>query len=343
VTLNIAVLSREAIYLSGDFRLTLSKGGWTDALDTQKLVPVLKFGWCGMIAFNGAAKMWSGRDVGDWIAEQAGAQTFDERLSEVVDRLRGANSWLAEFQQGRRAFSILLAGFEKRRPFLHILSNCRDEHGRALPNELQRLAEYHVRPRTTEVRAFPDRDSISQTEREEILAQVRKDVRIDASAVIADVNARAATRNQSVSAECVVGRVLATTEAEIRPFGFANTPYFPTWVQRQMAANGLLKFQLKRDERGNELKPIWRGATFRSVAIDSRRDNFVASIHAFGNVEQGLFGEIPPNRKVFCKIATGDEGGKKETFTVTRTGPANRRRRGARNPSLRELSRKGRV
>jgi len=43
MTLNLMLISKDAVYLSGDFRLTSIKdqGALPDSYDTQKLIPVI--------------------------------------------------------------------------------------------------------------------------------------------------------------------------------------------------------------------------------------------------------------------------------------------------------------
>ena len=57
MTLNLMLISRSAVYLSGDFRLTYAGGRWwSDRLNVQKLVPVFKFGWSALVSFTGVAE-----------------------------------------------------------------------------------------------------------------------------------------------------------------------------------------------------------------------------------------------------------------------------------------------
>jgi hypothetical protein len=89
MTLNICLTTRNAVYLSGDFRLTYTQGQkrwFEDNFDSQKLIPIVKYGWCGLVAFCGVAKLPNGRQVGDWIAEQVRAEDMGSALR--LDLLR---------------------------------------------------------------------------------------------------------------------------------------------------------------------------------------------------------------------------------------------------------------
>ena len=55
MTLNLLYSSRQAAYLSGDFRFTYSDGHTDDDLSAQKLVPVIKFDWSALVSFSGIA------------------------------------------------------------------------------------------------------------------------------------------------------------------------------------------------------------------------------------------------------------------------------------------------
>ena len=82
MTLNIMLTSRSAVYLSGDFRLTYLGAGWSDDLNTQKIVPVIKYEWCALVAFTGVA-ITSGTDVGDWLSEQMDRIPINARFEEL--------------------------------------------------------------------------------------------------------------------------------------------------------------------------------------------------------------------------------------------------------------------
>jgi len=53
MTLNLMLTSKEAVYLSGDFRLTSIKdqAALPDSYDTQKLIPVIRHDWSALIAY----------------------------------------------------------------------------------------------------------------------------------------------------------------------------------------------------------------------------------------------------------------------------------------------------
>jgi hypothetical protein len=53
MTLNLILTSKDAVYLSGDFRLTSTKdqAALPDSYGTQKLIPVIRHGWAALIAY----------------------------------------------------------------------------------------------------------------------------------------------------------------------------------------------------------------------------------------------------------------------------------------------------
>ena len=56
MTLNLLLTSSSAAYLSGNFRLTYLNNEHRDELDTQKLIPVIRYNWGTLIAYSGVTK-----------------------------------------------------------------------------------------------------------------------------------------------------------------------------------------------------------------------------------------------------------------------------------------------
>jgi hypothetical protein len=97
VTLNITVVSRDAIYQSSDFRLTL----WDPRTRTyrlldskaQKQVPVFGYGWSASVCFTGVGSNRS-VDTSEWLAEKVGRLGQHRSLDHVIQALQGADDWL---------------------------------------------------------------------------------------------------------------------------------------------------------------------------------------------------------------------------------------------------------
>ena len=164
MTLNIMLSSRSAAYLSGDFRLTnLVGGGYSDDLRTQKIVPLIKYEWCALVAFTGVAMTTTGLDVGEWLSVQADRIPVDARFDELPKKLLAANSWLGRLAGERRlAFSIV--GFIRRRPVAMVVSNYMDINGRVFRPQPQ-LKPSEIRPKQPDVRFAGNVESVRDDDR----------------------------------------------------------------------------------------------------------------------------------------------------------------------------------
>jgi hypothetical protein len=131
MTLNLMLTSKDAVYLSGDFRITSLKdqAALPDSYDTQKLIPVIRRGWAALITYMGVASappLIS--DMGQWIVEQMDSIPIDGSFSELSRRLLRFNLWLGRICGDRRiAFSVV--GFWNQRPFMMLSSNFLDSAG----------------------------------------------------------------------------------------------------------------------------------------------------------------------------------------------------------------------
>src|SRR3954470_9765363 len=94
MTLNIILTSRDAVYLSGDFRLTSTKdqAPLPDSYDTQKLIPVIRDAWSAFVAYMGVASAPPLKsDMGQWIVEQMDSIPLDGDFSQIAKRLLRLN------------------------------------------------------------------------------------------------------------------------------------------------------------------------------------------------------------------------------------------------------------
>ena len=154
MTLNLMLTSRDAVYLSGDFRLVSIEDrlALRDSYDTQKLIPVIRHGWAALVAYMGIASAPPLiPDMGQWIVEQLDGVPSGADFPELSTRLLRLNRWLERIRGDRRiAFSVV--GFRHRRPFMMLLSNFLDLDGHVTAAGPQ-LSAYVRTPVKPEVRA----------------------------------------------------------------------------------------------------------------------------------------------------------------------------------------------
>lgn len=124
MTLNVTVLTENAIYQSADYRI----GDFdTDKIindETSKIVALVYEKWSGVISYTGLG-LFNYRSTSDFIVEWL-TGLENASFDEVAERLRDkGNAWLNEiaFHLGRKRHTFILAGFVSDRPKLALVSN----------------------------------------------------------------------------------------------------------------------------------------------------------------------------------------------------------------------------
>jgi hypothetical protein len=180
MTLNLVLTSKDAVYLSGDFRITSIKdqAALPDSYDTQKLIPVIGHGWAALIGYMGIASappLMS--DMGQWIVEQMDSIPTDGSFSEISKRLLKLNRWPDRIRGDRRiAFSVV--GFWDQTPSMMLVSNFLDLQGR-ITEAGPRLRAYLRRSDQPQVHAVGTvRPDIFERVRLERLLQVKSSRRM---------------------------------------------------------------------------------------------------------------------------------------------------------------------
>jgi hypothetical protein len=271
MTLNLLLTSKDAVYLSGDFRLTSLKDqvALPDSYDTQKLVPVIRRRWAALIAYMGVASAPPlVSDMGQWIVDQVDSIPLDSSFAELSRRLLRFDRWLGRIRGDRRiAFSVV--GFCDQRPFMMLVSNFLDSDGRTI-DAAPHLRAYLRKSNQPEVRAVG-------TARPDVFERVRLEKLLQAGSsrlvpelirqAIAEINVNVARRSQgSISAECVTGYLLRSGSAAIGGHGIPeDAACFPNWVRRDLEKGGVIRFEPGEAVEGR-LSPIqWKGTTSRTV------------------------------------------------------------------------------
>ena len=307
MTLNIACLSRHAVYLTGDFRLTPTRPG-VDETTTQKIVPVIKTGWCALVAYSGVAQLPSGLDVGRWIAEQSRPEQMREPLADLLQRLHKAEQWLPRLNTAHRWLTICVVGFDGRHPFSYVFSNHLDGDGKSTP-PTSTLLQVKDKPRKPTVRAFGSGARWMTAEergavRDLLVDNHEADATLHALGI---VNARVAERTPTVSSACMVGYIDAAGNGRLTSCGVDESrEYIPDFVSRDLAAKGVTSLVAKVDPLGKPLPRMWRGMTFKRQGTPGT-DAVAVSLQVFRNVEAETVGAIPNGTALFSQVATDSE------------------------------------
>jgi hypothetical protein len=319
MTLNLMLTSKNAVYLSGDFRLTYpDTGNFTDNLDTQKLIPVIRFGWGALVAYTGVANAPAPfRDMGDWVSAQIDSIPMKGSIEELPKRLLTADAWLAKIS-GEAPLAFSIVGFIERRPFMMLVSNFLDLDGH-ITHLHSRLQVFRRKPKQPEVRIIGDTNAVQADDIKQLALLLQRCA--DRQVIrenLAQVNARASQRSVLISQECVTGYLTPSGAAEVGPHGISyQVPYLPGFVLRDFLKKGVVGFVPKYDEHGNPLPPGWVGMTAK-IEGGQGRDAIVAVVHAFRNVSKPLSDGV--DRKgsaIFWKIAGPNEP-RSYTFTLNR-------------------------
>ena len=322
MTLNIALTSRHAVYLSADFRLTVGKR-WQDNLHVQKLISVCKFDWVGLISYSGRASTPAGLDVGGWLADQVRPEQMDESIDDVVGRLRQADKWLASCISDRE-LSIVIVGFRGRKPFFRLLSNFLDPNERRFAKRPGQLQLFESPARNPHLRVF-GAGHVSKADRWRLCDLLSRNTHKELPTAIAELNAKASGPNSTVSRECVVGYLLPSGDGQILPFVEGKVEeYFPDFVIRLLRAHGVVGYEPKTDEHGKPLAAGFVGMTLRLEKSGSR-NAFLAQMMAFRNVAQlirdtATMSTEQKSNIVFTKIVSGDEPEKAELISTHADG-----------------------
>jgi hypothetical protein len=278
-----------------------------DNLNTQKLVPIVRFGWSALVAWTGIAKTNTDRDVGDWLAETLQGIGRDASFEELPRRLKTADQWRRKCPHCQDlTFSVV--GFVGRKPVALVVSNFTNFNG-PLTRRSQNLEVDRRKPTDSEVFVLGDLTGVSNDSKLLLRrALLNADTPARVHATMAAVNAVASERSTSgtISKECVTGHLLPSGAGEVIPHWIpADARYVPGFVARFMAASGIKSLTPKTDESGNLLPPRWNGAAFKYQQLGNLRGT--ATVHSFANVAGSAVDAIPPKTFVFDRIAGENE------------------------------------
>jgi hypothetical protein len=297
MTLNLMLTSRDAVYLSGDFRLVSveDQAPLPDSYNTQKLIPVIRPEWSALIAYMGIASAPPLiNDMGQWIVDQIDAVPPVGNVSELSAQLLHLNRRLDKIR-GDRRIAISAVGFQNRRPFMMLLSNFVDLDGH-VTDAAPQLRAYLRTPGQPEVRAVG-------TARPDVFERVRLVRMLQANAArgmvpqlirqaVAEVNVNVARRSRgAISEACVSGYLLRSGAAAIGAHGIPErAACFPNWLRRDLQREGILGFEPL--EPGESTAPIqWKGTTARIVGES------IVRTHEIANAGSPIFDGVDRRRR----------------------------------------------
>jgi hypothetical protein len=123
MTLLITVATKDALYLSSDYRLS-DKGKPTETTNGAKQLSVQGKRWLGQISFTGVAKDGNGYDTRAWIQDVAASTPPDAPLEHFIEALvqRGTQA-IATIQHYDNRLTVVVAAVSDRKCRLFVVSN----------------------------------------------------------------------------------------------------------------------------------------------------------------------------------------------------------------------------
>jgi hypothetical protein len=171
MTLNLTLLTTEAIYQSADFQLT--DGNTNEPLHTEsmKLVTVHYPDWEGFVTYTGVGR-WQQRDTAEWIVEWL-TGLEDASPDAVIGRLRERGTALLRdierAPRGRRhPHTFVFAAFVKGRPRVATISNFEDCAGRSDASPSAELREDSRECRRPFLLATGQKQAVKRASRREL-------------------------------------------------------------------------------------------------------------------------------------------------------------------------------
>ncbi len=278
MTLNLILTSQEAVYLSGDFRLTSLQGNTVvkseDDFSVQKIVPVINRKWSALVAWTGIAHTPSGEGIGDWLARAVQTMDIHASFDELPKRLLAANDWLMDCACKDLAFSVV--GFIGGKPLAMIVSNMLGFDGTIYNPRRPRLEIIEKRKPTTP-QVFTAGESHAVTPR--MIAElknllIRRQKPKDGHELlgrkmgeIAAINVAASKQAplKTISEACVVGALLPTGDGGAVPYGVPDSvDYVPQFVRRFFLTLGNKGFRRKLGLDGKPLPCRWVQMTWKT-------------------------------------------------------------------------------
>jgi hypothetical protein len=215
VTLNITLVSAQAIYQCSDFRASVfdrATGTYRVKDDTtQKQVFLGTFRWNATVTFTGVASTSRIR-VADWLAEQTRPMKGHVPFADLPKALAGAETWLRGVPAAIKAHTFVVAGYSSVDPIVALVSNFETVTGQQHPNPLHKVITTQFRPRNPQLIVTGAKAALAAEDRVLLLRRMRAEASADdMHALLADVIQRAAcsaAAKNTISETCFTSHLL---------------------------------------------------------------------------------------------------------------------------------------
>lgn len=317
MTLNIICVSKAAIGVSSDFRLTKITSGKENIYvdyDTQKIYLASTFSWCAYVQFCGLAKI--GRfDTSSWINSVTSNVKNGESVVELVNRLRSI-----PIKENKYELTITVVGFDKGHPFAYMVSNIENINSNCRRTDVGDF-EISTRDIASGIAFCTGRpDLVRKNELLELksLLARRPDHR-KLHSLIARINVRAARRggdDSGVSEAVMTGHLDLNGRGEIIPHNVnEGGEYMPPFI-KSLNSDANIEIIPKLYDDGSPMPIRLVGMT---VTAHGDGKTLVAALrNADRPVTKDETKNPTGNVQVFWKVAEKSSGGGLQTITLHR-------------------------
>lgn len=245
MTLNITLVTRDRIFQSSDYRLTDLQTGRVRDFETQKMFGITRRRWRALVCFAGVGATKS-VDVRTWTAHTIKQLPHDAPVSDLLEGLKMADSWLSEIPAQRHWFTV--GAFVDDVARLFVVTN--------EPGPRMAVTETHLTEVIVSVQGA--RNAVTERNRRslrELVTKKRHDQEIyDA---LKRIHATSATRSTLVSAACCIAHLNNVGQGQMVLPEHSGAPID---VASVLPAMGSLPFD-------PELAALIRGRTLKSVTF----------------------------------------------------------------------------
>jgi Flp pilus assembly protein TadD len=230
MTLNITIVTERRIYQSADYRLVDWNTGEFADFQTQKIVPVDRFGWSATVCFAGVGRART-LNVGDWLVQRIADVQLRDPFQRLLDELLKADEWLVGIPPPFNLHSFSVGAFIGSQPVFALVSNFEGVFTKPASVASQRLSISECRPTEPKTFVAGQRESVGRPQRRRLAQLADKERNVERMyAVLAEVNRSVAAHNYHVSSACFTISLQPTGEGGGAVHDLGGRPFMPTFA-----------------------------------------------------------------------------------------------------------------
>lgn len=237
MTLNIILISDNAVYMSSDFRITYRDGRSGDPL-TQKQIVLFRQDWSALVSFAGVAETHVVK-TGDWLVEATKKIPIDAEFEDLERVLLSADSWLSHIKKDSwLTFSV--AAFVFGQSVAMLVSNFQKIGGHQEASPLPRLISTKEESKSPLVLMAGQPGAVKESDKKMlrgVLTSASDPLEIHRA--LARANKRASVIENTISSACFTAHLLADGTAIALPNGIdKDVEYVPDFIRNIFGDSG---------------------------------------------------------------------------------------------------------